>query len=125
MRVSELFLKLSWATGVVAGIFLMIASIFESSSSLLEQSMVSVVLSPLNGTQVQGRMDATGHLQLMAERDEKGVTAWSLHVASTTKGERVESEMSQPSPPQPVVSPQSKGSENVNKIGCENHFLTF
>ena len=109
---SELLCKLSWATGVVAGMFLMIASIFESSSPWLEQSIESVVLSPLVGRQVQGRMDATGHLQLMAERDEKGVAAWSLHVASTTKGDRVGSEISQPSPPQPVVAPQSKGSEN-------------
>ena len=108
MRV--LFLKLSWATGVVAGRFLTIASMSASPSPWLEQSIVSVVLSPLVGRQVHGRMDAVGHLQLMADSAEKGVAAWSLHVASTTNGDRVESEMSQPSPPQPVVAPQLKGS---------------
>ena len=102
--------KLRTATGVVAGIFLMIVSMSASPSPWLEQSIVRVVLSPLVGRQVHGRMGAVGHLQLMAERETKGVAAWSLHVASTTKGDRVGSEMSQPSPPQPVDAPQSKGS---------------
>ena len=102
--------KLRMDTGVVAGMFLMIASMSASPSPLLAQSIVSVVLSPLVGRQVHGRMDAVGHLQLMAESAEKGVAAWSLHVASTTNGDRVESEISQPFPPQPVVAPQLKGS---------------
>ena len=59
--VSALFPKLRMATGVVTGIFLMIVSIFESSSPWLAQSIESVLLSPLVGRQVQGRMDATGH----------------------------------------------------------------
>jgi len=55
-------------------------------------------------------MDTTGHLQLMAERDVNGVFASSPQVAFTTKGSRVASEMSQPSPPHPVVAPQLNGS---------------
>ena len=84
MRVSELLPKLRADSGVVAGMFLMIASIAESSSPLPEQSIVSVVLSPLVGRQVQGRIEAVGHSQLTAEREEKGVAAWSLHDALTT-----------------------------------------
>ena len=67
---------------------------------------------PLVGRQVQGRMDTTGHLQLRAERDVNGVLASSPQVALTTNGSRVASEMSQPSPPQPVVAPQLNGSKN-------------
>ena len=61
MRVSLFFPKLRMATGVVAGIFFTIVSMSASPSPWLEQSIVSVVLSPLVGRQVQGRMDATGH----------------------------------------------------------------
>ena len=57
----ELLCKLRMATGVVAGIFFTIVSMSASPSPWLEQSIVSVVLSPLVGRQVQGRMDATGH----------------------------------------------------------------
>ena len=63
----------------------------------------------------------------MSERDVNGVE--SLHVALTTKGSRVGSEISHPSPPQPVVAPQSKGSENEiktklfsNKIRNQKNF---
>ena len=59
--VSALFCKLRMATGVVAGILLTILFMSASPSLWLEQSIVSVVLSPLVGRQVQGRMDAVGH----------------------------------------------------------------
>ena len=59
--VSELLPKLRMATGVVAGIFFTIVSMSASPSPWLEQSIVSVLLSPLVGRQVQGRIEAVGH----------------------------------------------------------------
>ena len=76
------------------------------------------------GTQVQGRMEAVGHRQLRADRDVNGVPAASPHVALTTKVERVASEMSQPSPPQPILAPQSKGSKG-GKINFKNLVRIF
>jgi len=59
-------------------------------------------------------METAGHLQFKAVSDEKGVDAESPHVALTTNADRVESEMSHPSPPHPIVAPQSNGSINFN-----------
>ena len=52
---------------------------------------------------------------MTAERDVNGVE--SLHVALTTKGDIVGSEISHPSPPQPEVCPQSN--ESVKKKHCD------
>jgi hypothetical protein len=115
MRVRVLLPKSRTATGVVAGMLFTIASILESPIPLFAQSMVRVdLLSPLVWRQEQGRMDAVGHLQLMAEREAKGVATESLHVALTTNADRDESEMSHPSPPHPILAPQSNGSIIIN-----------
>jgi hypothetical protein len=66
-------------------------------------------------------MDAVGHLQLMAEREAKGVATESLHVALTTNADRDESEMSHPSPPHPILAPQSNGSIMKNMKILKNN----
>jgi hypothetical protein len=49
-------------------------------------------------------------------REVKGVAIESLHVALTTNADRVESDINQPSPPHPILAPQSNGSERRNRI---------
>ena len=121
---SVLLPKLRTATGVVAGMLFTIASIFVSTIPLLAQSMVRVVvLLPSVGRQEQGRMDAVGHLQLMAEREAKGVATESLHVALTTNANRVESDINHPSPPHPILAPQSNGSERRKNYYLKLKFL--
>ena len=121
MRVRVLLPKSNAATGVVTGMLFTIASIFVSTIPLLAQSMVRVVvLLPSVGRQEQDRMDAVGHLQLMAEREAKGVATESLHVALTTNADRDESDINQPSPPHPILAPQSNGSERKEYI---NNYL--
>ncbi len=56
-------------------------------------------------------MEAPGHWQFNADSDVNGVAVESLQVARTTNGDSVEFDMSQSSPPQPTVAPQSNGSE--------------
>jgi len=72
--------------------------------------IVNVAVLAVVGWHEHGEMETAGHLQFMAVSDEKGVEFGSLHVALTTNADRVESEMSHPSPPHPIVAPQSNGS---------------
>jgi hypothetical protein len=60
-------------------------------------------------------METAGHLQFKAVSDQKGVALGSPHVALTTNATRVESVINQPSPPHPVLAPQSNGSEKRKK----------
>ena len=111
MRVSLFEPRSNVSTGVVGSMLVTMVSIAESVSPLAAHEIVSVVVLSLVGTQEQGRIEVVGHLQLRAEREVNGVLASSPQVAFTTKGSRVSSEISHPSPPQPVVAPQLNGSK--------------
>ena len=111
MRVSLFEPRSNVSTGVVGSMLVTMVSIAESVSPLAAHEIVSVVVLSLVGTQEQGRIEVVGHLQLRADSEANGVAAESAHVALTTKRSKVGSEISQPSPPQPVVAPQLKGSD--------------
>ena len=85
MRVSELLPKLRADSGVVAGIFLMIFSIAESSSPLLAQSIPSVWLPSLAAPQTHGAMSFAYVGQSQMSDDKRPADELSLHKGISAK----------------------------------------
>jgi len=83
--VSELFCKLRADSGVVAGIFLMIFSIAESSSPLLAQSIPSVWLPSLAAPQTHGAMSFAYVGQSQMSDDKRPADELSLHKGISAK----------------------------------------